>query len=203
MDLTLRPATPADVAAIGEAFGEEPSEEQLAVAGDAARARRFRQLMLRQLTSGEALQRTSVAVVDGRAVGFLQAGIEAGERISPRLAWGVLRIFGLRGIRGFLQRDRLRANVHLQSPPATFHIAEVHVRKEVRGLGVGAALLADAERQAKAAGAARMSLTTATNNPARRLYERFGFRVEREATDVAYEALTGVPGRVLMVKPLT
>jgi len=47
-----------------------------------------------------------------------------------------------------------------------------------------------------------MSLTTHTSNPARRLYERHGYRVVETRTDPAYERYTGIEGRVLMVKEL-
>jgi hypothetical protein len=47
-----------------------------------------------------------------------------------------------------------------------------------------------------------LSLTTAITNPARRLYERNGYGVVGEKRDAEYERITGVPGRVLMVKEL-
>jgi hypothetical protein len=47
-----------------------------------------------------------------------------------------------------------------------------------------------------------MALTTLTTNPARRLYERFGFEVSGEATDPEFERLTGAAGNVLYVKRL-
>jgi len=39
-------------------------------------------------------------------------------------------------------------------------------------------------------------------NPARRLYERRGYRVTGERRVSGYEAVTGAPGRVLMEKAL-
>jgi hypothetical protein len=47
-----------------------------------------------------------------------------------------------------------------------------------------------------------MSLITHTANPARRLYERHGFRVIETMTDAEYERYAGVEGRVRMVKEL-
>ncbi len=143
-----------------------------------------------------------VAVDGDEVVGLLQSGAEAGDSITPALAWGVIRIFGPVGVFRFLRRDRLRAKVHIPAPPGTYHIAELHVSSTRRNQGIGAALLAEAERQARAAGFAVMSLTTATDNPARRLYERTGFEVVETRTDTEYRALTGVDGRVLMVKRL-
>ena len=51
-------------------------------------------------------------------------------------------------------------------------------------------------------GPRRISLTTATGNPARRLYERNGCRLIDQKTDARYERITGSAGRVLMVKPV-
>ncbi len=48
-----------------------------------------------------------------------------------------------------------------------------------------------------------MSLITTTTNPARRLYERHGYRVVETRADAAYERYTGIAGRYLMVKELT
>jgi ribosomal protein S18 acetylase RimI-like enzyme len=47
-----------------------------------------------------------------------------------------------------------------------------------------------------------MSLSTSTANPARRLYERHGFRIAETRTNATYEILTGIEGRHLMVKEL-
>jgi ribosomal protein S18 acetylase RimI-like enzyme len=47
-----------------------------------------------------------------------------------------------------------------------------------------------------------MSLTTTTSNPARRLYERFGFDLIETREDASYLAATGIAGRILMVKKL-
>jgi ribosomal protein S18 acetylase RimI-like enzyme len=47
-----------------------------------------------------------------------------------------------------------------------------------------------------------MALTTTTENPARHLYERHGFRVVETRTDPAYERYTGIEGRHRMVKDL-
>lgn len=204
MNLTFRVPGPADRAGIIRAFGDEPTEEQLAAAaGDRAGAQRYRSVVARVLVTQAALARTVVAADEaGAVVGFAQWGSEAGERVTLPLAWGVLRTFGPLGVRGFLRRDRLRAKVAIPAPANTFHIAEIHVAAEMRGQGIGAALLEQLEREGRARGASRLSLTTATNNPARRLYERAGFRVTETRTDPEFEAATGVAGRVLMVKVL-
>jgi ribosomal protein S18 acetylase RimI-like enzyme len=64
-------------------------------------------------------------------------------------------------------------------------------------------LLDHAEAEARAGGIQVMSLTTTTDNPARRLYERHGFRIVETLTDDVYRRYTGIDGRYSMVKELT
>lgn len=202
MEITVRPATESDIPALRAVTGSEPSDEQVALAGgDRRKASRLRKVLMASVASRAALPRTVVAVADGEAVGLLQSGRE-GAGISPGLIWGLLRVFGPLGMRGFLQRDRLRSRVHIPVPEGTFHIAEVHVLSERRNLGIGAVLMAEAERMARAGGFAAMSLTTTTSNPARRLYERSGFEVVKTTSDEEYRRCTGIDGRVLMLKRL-
>jgi ribosomal protein S18 acetylase RimI-like enzyme len=63
-------------------------------------------------------------------------------------------------------------------------------------------LIDEVEAHVRAEDAPRISLTTGSNNPARRLYERHGYEHADEKLDARYERLTGVPGRVLLVKQL-
>lgn len=202
MEIAVRSATEGDIPALRAVIGSEPSDEQVALAGgDRRKASRLRQVLMASVGSRAAIPRTVVAVADGEAVGLLQSGRE-GAGISPGLIWGLLRVFGPLGMRRFLQRDRLRSRVHIPVPEGTFHIAEVHVLSERRNLGIGAALMAEAERMARAGGFAAMSLTTTTSNPARRLYERSGFEVVKSTSDEEYRRCTGIDGRVLMLKRL-
>lgn len=80
--------------------------------------------------------------------------------------------------------------------------SELHVHPRYRNRGIGSAALDYAEVEAQRLGHRHMSLTTTTTNPARRLYERRGFRVVETRTDPMYERYTGIPGRHLMVKEL-
>lgn len=203
MELTFRAATATDRPALSAVVGDEPTAEQIGVSGgDAGKARRFRALAMSGVAGPGGIGRTTVAVDGDEVVGLLQSGAAAGDSVTPALAWGVIRIFGPVGVFRFLRRDRLRAKVHIPAPAGTYHIAELHVSSARRNSGIGAALLAEAERQALAAGFTAMSLTTSTDNPARRLYERCGFEVVETRTDAEYRTLTGVDGRVLMVKRL-
>ena len=92
--------------------------------------------------------------------------------------------------------------MQLEPPAGSYYIAEIDVDPDWRNRGIGGALLDYAEAEARAAGYTVMSLTTTTINPARRLYERHGFRVVETKTDAAYERYTGIQGRHLMVKEL-
>src|SRR5215212_10048406 len=58
------------------------------------------------------------------------------------------------------------------------HINNIAVRPELRGRGFGSALLSRVIEEGRAVGAARATLEVRrSNDDARRLYERFGFRV--------------------------
>lgn len=66
--------------------------------------------------------------------------------------------------------------------PRGAHLARMTVHPAFQGLGIGAALLAEAFKQYRVAGVQRVSLNTqATNLVSKRLYGRFGFRPSGEA----------------------
>lgn len=200
--LQFRPALLTDQAALRRIMGDEPSAEDLGLAGgNAARARRFRKLVVDSMFSHAGLLQTTVAVEGGEVVGFLQAGAEQGESLSPAFVLGLVRAFGP-GLLRFAWRSRARSRVSFPRPEGSYHVAELHMRPDRRGQGIGAALLEEAEASARHRGFARVSLTTTTANPARRLYERAGFSVVETREDDSYRALSGASGRVLMVKEL-
>lgn len=60
--------------------------------------------------------------------------------------------------------------------PASVHLIDIALLPEWRGRGLGGAILADLIAEAAARGLA-VSLQVEKVNPARRLYERLGFRV--------------------------
>jgi ribosomal protein S18 acetylase RimI-like enzyme len=69
----------------------------------------------------------------------------------------------------------------------TAHVTDIYVRPDVRGQGIGSALLAEVVEPAREAGLDHVSLEVLVrNSPARRLYERLGF----------------VPMDIFMVAPL-
>lgn len=147
-----------------------------------------------------------IAVQGRRTLGMLLAhGGDGGMFTWSRVAGLVglsLRTFPLRELPGFLARSRLRLRLDFPIPRPTLHIAEVHVDPASRGRGIGGLLLEAAERTAREGGLPQLSLTTLITNPARRLYRRHGFETAGKRTVEGYEALTGAPGRVMMVKAL-
>ena len=56
-------------------------------------------------------------------------------------------------------------------------VEQICVSTAARGKGIGRLLLQWAEAQARAANGTSMTLSVLNGNPARRLYERFGFEV--------------------------
>ncbi len=201
--LTIRKATPGDTNRIASLLGGDPGQEAVGLTGDAEKAREFGMAMVRLPNSPHGWQRTAVAETQGRVVGIAQAGPEVpGMRITPRLTYLAIHIFGPIGVLRLLPRLRARRRVQLEPPTGSYYIAEIDVDPDWRNRGIGGALLDYAEAEARAAGYTVMSLTTTTINPARRLYERHGFRVVETKTDAAYERYTGIQGRHLMVKEL-
>ncbi|KAJ1618647.1 acyl-CoA N-acyltransferase [Pavlovales sp. CCMP2436] len=59
--------------------------------------------------------------------------------------------------------------------PGELYIDMLGVSGEARGKGAGTKMLQWAEEQARARGATRLTLAVVAGNPAKRLYERFGF----------------------------
>jgi ribosomal protein S18 acetylase RimI-like enzyme len=82
--------------------------------------------------------------------------------------------------------------------PAGPKLVELQTHPSRRGTGVGTALLGHILERV---GARPLSLTTRSDNPARRLYERHGFGIAAEKTHRAFERRTGAKGRILMVRP--
>jgi len=200
--LTIRKATPRDTNRIAEIVSGEPGQEAIGLTGSAELAREFGMAMVRLPNSPMGWERTVVAEANRRVVGIVQAGDFPDFGPTPRLMYLAIRVFGPVKLMRLTPRLRARGKVQPKRPRGAYHIAEIDVDPSFRSQGIGSALLDHAEAEARAGGFARMSLTTTTINPARRLYERHGFRVVETKTDAAYERYTGIEGRHLMVKEL-
>jgi ribosomal protein S18 acetylase RimI-like enzyme len=202
MRLTIRAGTRADMPRIAELIAGDPGAEAVGILGGRRAARRFG-LGLYGIPPGkDAWKGCAVAERDGCIVGVVQSGAQETLTFSPALAWLAIRTLGPLGIRRALSGMRVRDRVHVSPPPGALHITELNVDAACRGQGIGSALLDHTEIQARELGYKQMSLSATTANPARRLYERHGFRVAETKTDPRYEKMTGARGRVLMVKGL-
>ncbi len=114
---------------------------------------------------------------------YERAGDLEGARryVRERLRDGPTRFFIHRedaAIRGFVH---LLPSFDTLAMRPMWNLEDLFVEPSARGMGIGAALLAHAEQFARAAGASRLTLSTAhTNTAAQRLYERSGWLLDRE-----------------------
>jgi ribosomal protein S18 acetylase RimI-like enzyme len=200
--VSLRQAAPDDVTALADLQFVEPSREAVVLAGGStAGARRFQEELLRWSLAAGAI--VLVAEVEGEPAGFALVSTGGGD-IPPlrQVAGMAVRALGVpRALRAGA-RAVTRLRVDLRPPPGGTHLVELQVHPARRGAGIGGLLLDAVEARARAAESPHLSLTTGAENPARRLYERHGFRLAGERSDARYERLTGIPGRVLLVKDL-
>jgi len=120
----------------------------------------------------------SIAERDGQAAGVLLSfpGV-----IYPRLelaaGWELIRFYGLRGTPRFL-RNMLYLGFEPEAEKDEYYLSNMAVLPEFQGQGIGSRLLEYAEQAARSNGLKKCSLLVAMKNVhARRLYERFGYRV--------------------------
>jgi len=202
--LTFRKAVPADTERIAEIMFDNPPRDVVGMLLDEERARQIGKELVRQPNSPQGWQRTVLAELSGEGIGVLQGGVDhPGVRLSAGLALAALGIYGPVDLVRVVLRLRARRRVNIEEPNEAYSIAELHAGPTYRNKGIGGALLSYAEGHARQIECRLMSLTTHMANPARRLYDRHGFRVVETRTDPDYERYTGIEGRVRMVKELT
>ena len=189
--MEIRPATASDLPRCVELLYAEPSDEMVALLPSIDGARR---MTAAAWTSPEGFL---VAVDGDEVIGFAETRL--GSRSLLDEGGPALRGFGPIGLVRLVARGWPRRTVDLVMPPDSCKLIELHVDPARRGEGIGALLL---DAVVALAGDRPVSLTTRIDNPARRLYERHGFEVVEEKRHPAYEARTGSPGRVLMVRPV-
>lgn len=204
--ITFRPARPADVVRMADIINDPPPLAAINIAGSAERAIEGGRIFARAHVS-PSVTHTIVAEEAGRVAGLMDGCRDwreppVGAGLVVQLLPGLLRAIGARGLWRFVRSRRCWSRVSFDAPAGSFYISELDVAASHRNRGIGAALLAVAEERARAAGASQMSLTTTIDNPARRLYERTGYREVGRKTDAEYERISGSPGRVLLVKDL-
>lgn len=66
--------------------------------------------------------------------------------------------------------------LYIEELPRFLHVIDVSLVPESRGRGIGAAIFADVGEMARGLGK-KVSIHVEVNNPARRLYDRIGFRL--------------------------
>jgi ribosomal protein S18 acetylase RimI-like enzyme len=202
--LTFRRATPADTDRIAEIIHGDPGQETVRMCGSVERARAMGYELVRIPGSAQGWDRSVVGELDSEVVVVLQAGQQIGGiSVTPTLALQAIRILGPLDAIRLLPKIGAQSRVNAKGPADAYYITELHVHPQHRNRGIGRAALDYAEAEARQRGHSQMTLLVTTVNPARRLYERHGFRVVETRTDPAYERYTGIPGRHLMAKDLT
>ena len=186
----IRPAGEADLDPMVDVMFAEPGVEQRAFMPTIDGARRFTSDLWRRA----GLDDFVVASDAGEVVGFAwcsERGVATRDGALAAVAgWGVLGPVRL-ALRGWP-----RQLVEIPMPPGP-KLVELQAHPARRGTGVGSALL---EHVIAAIEGRTLSLTTRTDNPARRLYERHGFTVRAQKVHRAFERRTGASGRILMVR---
>ena len=179
-----------DFDAMVEVMFAEPSVEQIAFMPSIEGARRFTRAMWTHAGPDDFI----VAADEGETVGFAwssedEVSLRAGARAAVA-GWGAtgpLRLV----VKGW---PRQLVEIPMPAGPK---LIELHVHPSRRGDGVGSILL---RHVIGLVGNRSLSLTTRSDNPARRLYERHGFSVRAERTHRIYEKRTGARGRILMTR---
>ena len=139
------------------------------------------------------------ALANGQVVGV--AGMQYGGRRFYVVPWPVWRQeFGLAG--GLWRWLWFRLGQYFVHPAAdALRVDGIAVGAAARGMGVGTQLMAALEAHARAAGLRAVELEVVDTNPdARRLYERLGFVVLKEAHYGRLTAAGGFTGATYMRK---
>lgn len=196
----VRPARADDTAAVAPLLYESATGMYDRFAGGSARAVEVISAAMGRPGTNASTEVVTVAELDGLVAGAMAAFpvAEAGSR-----ARGFMRVT-LRTLPPWrwppaLWLYRAGAGAAPAPPEATLYVDSLAVDAGTRRRGVGLALLAGAEREARQRGLTAVSLDTALDNkPARALYLDAGF------SEMAYRPpARGLPGFVALVKPLS
>ena len=174
-----------------EVMFAEPGVEQIAFMPTISGARRFSRTLWSQAGPDD----FRVADDEGSVVGFAwlsehDISLRAGARAAVA-GWGPL------GPARLVLKGWPRQLVEIATPEG-LTLIELQVHPSRRGQGIGSILL---RHIIDSIGDRSLSLTTRSDNPARRLYERHGFAVTSEKSHRSYERRTGASGRILMTRP--
>jgi ribosomal protein S18 acetylase RimI-like enzyme len=195
----VRRPTPEEAAAVAALLHESGAETYDRFAGGRERALRTLERAFHEPGNTACADAVWVAELDGRVAAAMaafpvdealprsRAFLRLALRGSPFWRWpGALRLYWLSG----------RASPN--PPPAAFYIDALATDSRLRRRGLASALLAEAERQARARRLPAVALDTRIENkPARSLYVKEGF------DEVAFRPATrSLPGFVALVKPI-
>jgi ribosomal protein S18 acetylase RimI-like enzyme len=206
MAIEIRRATSEDMPHVLDILLTDPAPDLRAVVPDVRKTRVVGELLggYGMLVS---IDQTKVATEEGVAVGLVEtlrsrSDAAVGLRASLFIVGRAVMVAGPLVLKRYVQLTRARTRMDIRIPAGEFDLNELDVHPSRRNRGIGGQLLGHAIESAAAAGYRTVWLTTEISNPARRLYERSGFRVVKSATDDVYEQMTGAPGRVVMSKAL-
>jgi ribosomal protein S18 acetylase RimI-like enzyme len=193
-----RPA-PDEAATVAALLHESGAETYDRFAGGRERALRTLERAFHEPGNAAGADAVWVAELDGR-VGAAMAAFPVDEALPRSRAF--LRL-ALRGAPfwcwpGALHLYWLSGRASPTPPQAAFYVDALATDSRFRRRGLASALLAEAERQARARGLPAVALDTRIENkPARALYVREGF------DEVAFRpASRSLPGFVALVKPI-
>ncbi|MDR7415354.1 MAG: GNAT family N-acetyltransferase [Armatimonadota bacterium] len=191
--LSVRPASPQDRGAVAEILTSGFLEKFSRIFGPDPR--RVARILADLPSSG----RVFVAEMGGRVVGTLTLVLESS---SPAPLWPVLRRH-LSFPRALWALVLLALMGSAAPEPDTALIEAVAVLPQVRGRGVGRALMRRALEEARRAGKRRAALYVVEGNqPALRLYGSLGFRAERRVPLLAGRFLFGASRLLYMTREL-
>jgi ribosomal protein S18 acetylase RimI-like enzyme len=175
-------------------FGQSGPEETI----------RFLEQIYPQAGHRYSISFSTLAESEGKVTGLLHAipGKQL-PRSTLKLFHAIRRLFGFRAAFGLVRRS-LPLAFESDATNEEYYIECLSVAPALQNRGIGASLLAEADRQARNAGYRYCSLGVFfTNEGARRLYERAGYRVERKVFTRLRAPGVDYQGFYRMVKPLS
>jgi ribosomal protein S18 acetylase RimI-like enzyme len=145
----------------------------------------------------------TVAVLHGEVVGVAAFyGRKAFKAMQKEALVNLFRFYGLLGMIPLAFRAWRTSSLVKMPRRGAVYIANVGVRPDMRGQGIGSALIRHGTARAKAEGFTEMSLDVASDNPkAEALYRRLGFSFVREKR-IKGRANAGLPKARFFVMPI-
>lgn len=98
------------------------------------------------------------------------------RRLDLRTGLHLVRIFGIFATLRLARRQPLYGSL-VEAEADEFYVSNLAVLPDMQGRGIGAALLNHADAMARSNRLLKCSLLVTFDNPARRLYERSGYRI--------------------------